>query len=112
LANTIAVVGASSDFSMWTIAAAAKSASLPGEAYITIATALLMDILVLFMSILAWAAANQMIAALALVFAVFGFYLATSAYVKLRSTVGTVATASLIFSVIGVGAAAADVATA
>lgn len=107
IAGVAGIVGSSSDFLMWIIAGATKAASISSYASLAIATT--MDLIVLFMSILSWAASNPLIAILALAMAVLAFSIALVAQRSIGSALSPLGKLSIVLSSVGMGTAGADV---
>jgi hypothetical protein len=110
IAGVVGVVGSSGDFLMWIIAGAAKAASI--SSYAGVVVAMSMDLIVLFMSVLAWAAANPLIAIMALAMASLAFFITLASQKSFAGVLSPYGKFSLVLSAVGMGTAAADVAAA
>lgn len=110
VAGTVGIMGGSGDFFMWLVKGATSAANIPGTAYATMAVTMAMDLVVIMMSVLSWAAANAVLSALALVIAVLAVALVLLGQKSLAGALTPYARISALLAGAGSATAAANLA--
>jgi hypothetical protein len=110
LAGTVAICAATGDFFFAILTGALKGGSLNGAGWEALATAIIIDLLVLTISIVSWATHLGLIAIAALFFGAIGAYLAFRATRDPTLTaIKTYVNVALALSFVGLGAAGGDI---